>query len=494
MQRGMPNKAKNQAPKANWSSVINQANLRNSPQGYAAQLQSYSDTSINSELNKTYRQSRVTRQEDFPALPLQRASSHQIQPKPSGMINDKTTPTQKQLNNSNMIATTSEQGGKNTRNQPRYTIETQAQGQNKQKNNKKEVIKETLPLKPEEKYGLPKILDILYNKKEKTEYFLATGIPLESAKLNLNDPRPIFNTLLSPWILEPSTYSGLSKIPDNELPKDFQDNHPMVSPMKHIKRYKDRTLFYIFYTMPRDLMQEGAAHELHSRGWRYHIKRQLWMMRVENNELTSRQNENSDIFEVFHPRNWETRIERVAFGNDTFETRQVYNINQISYTKEQVINNNNHHLVDNTYGPIGNPNNPSNGPMGVMNPQQMYKQNLAMGYNPNNNTTITPGHIHGGGGMNGNYLPQAHLNLGLNQQQVQMMNLQAHHLQNNPHLHQQQQNLPPQMFNANIHPNINNPHFNPNQLQLNQAYHLQNIPQHMLPHNQHHNQSRMKDY
>lgn len=46
-----------------------------------------------------------------------------------------------------------------------------------------------------------------------------------------------------------------------------------------IGAFTEETLFYMFYGMPRDRMQEMAARELTAnRGWRFHKGRRLWLM------------------------------------------------------------------------------------------------------------------------------------------------------------------------------------------------------------------------
>ena len=39
------------------------------------------------------------------------------------------------------------------------------------------------------------------------------------------------------------------------------------------------TLVYIFYSMPRDVLQAHSAQELYAREWRYHRDRKLWFRR-----------------------------------------------------------------------------------------------------------------------------------------------------------------------------------------------------------------------
>lgn len=55
-----------------------------------------------------------------------------------------------------------------------------------------------------------------------------------------------------------------------------------VQPLQtRIPSFSDETLFYIFYSMPRDAMQEVAAEELMGRKWRYHKIERCWLTRDE---------------------------------------------------------------------------------------------------------------------------------------------------------------------------------------------------------------------
>jgi len=48
-----------------------------------------------------------------------------------------------------------------------------------------------------------------------------------------------------------------------------------------IPLFSEETLFYIFYCMPRDLLQAAAAHELYKRDWRYHKTLKRWFTRIQ---------------------------------------------------------------------------------------------------------------------------------------------------------------------------------------------------------------------
>jgi CCR4-NOT transcription complex subunit 2 len=67
------------------------------------------------------------------------------------------------------------------------------------------------------------------------------------------------------------------------------------------------TLFYIFYSMPKDVAQLYAANELYNKGWLYHREYRVWLTRNPNvaplvkNSLYER---GSYLF--FDPSVWET--------------------------------------------------------------------------------------------------------------------------------------------------------------------------------------------
>jgi CCR4-NOT transcription complex subunit 2 len=55
-----------------------------------------------------------------------------------------------------------------------------------------------------------------------------------------------------------------------------------VQPLQtRITSFSDETLFYIFYSMPRDVLQELVAEELMGRKWRYHKVERCWLTRDE---------------------------------------------------------------------------------------------------------------------------------------------------------------------------------------------------------------------
>lgn len=63
---------------------------------------------------------------------------------------------------------------------------------------------------------------------------------------------------------------ALSHAPRNrnrpQVPACYKHTPPRLQP-GYLAKFKEETLFYIFYSMPQDEAQLIAADELYSRGW-----------------------------------------------------------------------------------------------------------------------------------------------------------------------------------------------------------------------------------
>ena len=63
---------------------------------------------------------------------------------------------------------------------------------------------------------------------------------------------------------------------------------------KFFDNFDEKTLFYIFYFMPRDTLQLFAGEHLYKKGWIYNYKFQIWFKRIKD----------SDKWEYFNPLEW----------------------------------------------------------------------------------------------------------------------------------------------------------------------------------------------
>lgn len=103
------------------------------------------------------------------------------------------------------------------------------------------------------------------------------GIDLSTLGINMNSQEPLLPTYTGPWAdpqaqpLKPleSEYT----IPDCYTVKKI-GNLP-----DRLQGFVDETLFFIFYTMPRDYTQMLVAQELVTRKWRYHMREKQWLTR-----------------------------------------------------------------------------------------------------------------------------------------------------------------------------------------------------------------------
>ncbi|KAL9026272.1 MAG: hypothetical protein Q9196_005041 [Gyalolechia fulgens] len=101
---------------------------------------------------------------------------------------------------------------------------------------------------------------------------LAIGQDLTQLGLDLNSQEPLWPTWSGPFA-EPNSRPLQ---PDFHLPECYTvDNVHRVR--DKIASFSDETLFWIFYTQPRDFMQELAASELTGRNWRYHKELMMWL-------------------------------------------------------------------------------------------------------------------------------------------------------------------------------------------------------------------------
>ncbi|OQD75504.1 hypothetical protein PENDEC_c007G06837 [Penicillium decumbens] len=127
-----------------------------------------------------------------------------------------------------------------------------------------------------DRFGLAGLLRMIHSESPDVAS-LAVGQDLMTLGLDLNQPEPLHTSFASPFV------SSMSAVPleqDFSLPSCY--NVANIQQLQsRIPGFSDETLFYIFYSMPRDIMQELAAEELMGRKWRYHKLERCWLTRDE---------------------------------------------------------------------------------------------------------------------------------------------------------------------------------------------------------------------
>ncbi|KAJ5363079.1 hypothetical protein N7541_003923, partial [Penicillium brevicompactum] len=127
-----------------------------------------------------------------------------------------------------------------------------------------------------DRFGLAGLLRMIHSESPDVAS-LAVGQDLMTLGLDLNQAEPLHTSFASPFV------SAMSAVPleqDFSLPACY--NVANIQPLQsRIPGFSDETLFYIFYSMPRDIMQELVAEELMGRKWRYHKLERCWLTRDE---------------------------------------------------------------------------------------------------------------------------------------------------------------------------------------------------------------------
>lgn len=133
---------------------------------------------------------------------------------------------------------------------------------------------------------------------------LGSGIDLSALGMNVTSSDNLYETFSSPWSDDRSKGD-----PKYSIPPCYYAMHPPLLHQGFFARFQLLTLFYIFYSMPRDAAQIYAAHELYKRGWFYHKEMKLWLSRIQNSEPTVKTNTyERGSYRAFDPVNFESHI------------------------------------------------------------------------------------------------------------------------------------------------------------------------------------------
>ncbi|KAI9651930.1 MAG: hypothetical protein M1829_002107 [Trizodia sp. TS-e1964] len=169
-----------------------------------------------------------------------------------------------------------------------------------------------------DKWGLTGLLTIIRNENA-DQGALATGQDLTALGLDLNSSDPLYPTFASPFGVSDSRIIQ----PDFALPTSYTVlNVPPVH--SKVQNFADETLFYIFYTMTRDIMQEVAAAELTSRNWRYHKELKQWLTKDPNYDpvrLTTHEERGFYIF--FNPASWQRERREFQLQYESLDSRTI---------------------------------------------------------------------------------------------------------------------------------------------------------------------------
>mmetsp|Transcript_26533 Transcript_26533/g.72922 ORF Transcript_26533/g.72922 Transcript_26533/m.72922 type:complete len:486 (+) Transcript_26533:251-1708(+) len=151
-------------------------------------------------------------------------------------------------------------------------------------------------------YGLLGLLGVI-RMTDADRNALALGSDLTMLGLNMGSSDHIYNTFSGPW----SESSGNTKEPHYQLPSCYYMQPPALK-TGHLQQFQPETLFYIFYAMPKDVLQAYAAQELYTREWRYHGDLKLWFKRAGPADGIPAQSSAGQQYLYFDINSWEKRL------------------------------------------------------------------------------------------------------------------------------------------------------------------------------------------
>ncbi|WFD07646.1 transcriptional regulator [Malassezia vespertilionis] len=156
---------------------------------------------------------------------------------------------------------------------------------------------------PADRFGLVGLVSLI--KTQDSDMSMMTmGSNLQSLGMNLDTASALSSTFVTPWSQDQSLAS-LQVEPAYHLPSCYNVQPPPPAQTK-IASFSDETLLFIFYSTPRDVLQEVAAQELYARNWRYHKALHLWLTKEQNTEpLQKTPTYERGTYIFFDPGTWE---------------------------------------------------------------------------------------------------------------------------------------------------------------------------------------------
>lgn len=127
-------------------------------------------------------------------------------------------------------------------------------------------------MSPADRWGLLGLLAMIKGADLDTS-LLSVGTDLGTMGLDMQNHGSLYSTFITPWA---DSSAAHTVEPDFHLPTCYNVAPPPPGPGK-ASVFSDETLFFMFYSSPRDALQEVAAQELFNRNWRYHKELRLWI-------------------------------------------------------------------------------------------------------------------------------------------------------------------------------------------------------------------------
>jgi len=168
-----------------------------------------------------------------------------------------------------------------------------------------------------DRWGLLALLTMIRSPDPDTA-MLGMGTDLSLAGFDLGVQDNLYSSFITPW----SDASAVHTVePEFHVPAVYNVHPPVPGPNKAAS-FSDETLFFMFYSAPRDVLQEVAAQELHNRNWRFHKDIRLWLTK-ESGTAPSQKASTCErgVYTFFDPEIWERVKKDLVIVYDLLEER-----------------------------------------------------------------------------------------------------------------------------------------------------------------------------
>ncbi|KAI9843101.1 MAG: hypothetical protein M1838_002873 [Thelocarpon superellum] len=148
---------------------------------------------------------------------------------------------------------------------------------------------------------------------------LAIGQDLTTLGLDLSQPEPLYPSFANAF----GEAGARGVEPDFAVPACYnvQNIHPLNT---KVSSFSDETLFYVFYQMPRDVMQEVVAAELSNRNWRWHRELKQWLTKDTSFEpVRINAAEERGFYIFFDPVLWQRQRREFLLQYDQLDARVI---------------------------------------------------------------------------------------------------------------------------------------------------------------------------
>ncbi|KAI0927723.1 hypothetical protein AcV5_008182 [Taiwanofungus camphoratus] len=187
-------------------------------------------------------------------------------------------------------------------------------------------------MSPADRWGLLGLLAMIKSA-DPDQNLLSVGTDLGTMGLDMQTQGSLYSAFITPWA---DSSAAHTVEPDFHLPACYNVQPPPPGPNK-AAAFSDETLFFMFYSSPRDALQEIAAQELWNRNWRYHKELRLWLTKETGTPSSQKvPGGEQGTYSYWDPENWEkARKEMTVLYMDLEEKAPVFAASQLPLSTPQ---------------------------------------------------------------------------------------------------------------------------------------------------------------